>query len=179
MRTALIALTLALTLVAVGCGGGGSGSSRKSEQTLALEQAPTATNDAGVQARITYYKQNDRYLIVKLSLTNNGKDTVLVKNGDGTTMPGFRATVEGQTFLAERKGGTWSPWTGYRAPAGGGSNNLEIPAGVTAALELRWNFQMSRKDYDWTVIVGNLSVKDAAVKDIALSWPPAGAAPAK
>lgn len=173
MRIALIALTFATTLLVVGCGGGGSG--RKTEQTLSLEQAPTASNDAGVQARITYFKQTDKYLIVKLSLTNNGKDTVLVKNGDGTTMPGFRATMEGQTFLAERRGGSWNPWTGYRPPTGGGSNNLEIPAGVTAALELRWNFQVSRKDYDWTVIVSNLSVKDAAVKDISLSWPAAGA----
>ena len=178
MRTALIALTFSALLLAVGCGGGGSG--RKTEQTLPLETAPTATNDAGVQAQITFYKQTEKYLIVKMSLTNNGKEAVLVKNGDTNTLPGFRATVEGQTFLAERKtGGGWSPWTGYRAPTGGGSNNLEIPAGVTAILDLRWNFQMSRKDYDWTVIVSNLWMKDAAVKDIALSWPPAGAAPAK
>lgn len=176
MRTALIALSFAIMLLAVGCGGGGS--SRKTEQTLPLEQAPTATNDAGMQARITYFKQTEKYLIVKLSLTNNGKETVLVKNGDGNTMPGFRATVEGQTFLAERRGGSWNPWTGYRPATGGGSNNLEIPAGVTAALELRWNFQLSRKDYDWTVMVSNMTVKDATVKDIALSWP-AGAVPAK
>ena len=175
MRTALIALTLAAMLLAVGCGG----SSRKNEQTLSLEQAPTATNDAGMQARITYFKQTDKYLIVKLSLTNNGKETVMVMNGDGSSMPGFRATVDGQTFLADRKGGSWNPWTGYRPPTSGGSNNLEIPAGVTAALELRWNFQLSRKDYDWTVIVSKLFVKDVATKDISLSWPAAGAAPAK
>lgn len=183
MRTALIALTVATTLLAVGCGGGGNGggggSTRKTEQTIPLEQAPTATNDAGVQARITYYKQSTKYLIVKLSLTNNGKETLVVKNGDGATLPGFRATIQGQTFMAENKHGTWNPWTGYR-PAPGGSSNLEIPAGVTATLDLRWNFQFERKDFDWTVIVSNLTVKDQPAKDISLSWPPAAAAaPAK
>lgn len=178
MRTVLVALTVVATLLAVGCGGGGGGgSSRKTEQTIPLEQAPTATNDAGVQARITYYKQSTKYLIVKLSLTNNGKETLVVKNGDGATLPGFRATVEGQTFMAENKRGSWSPWTGYR-PAAGGSSNLEIPAGVTATLDLRWNFQLERKDFDWAVIVSNLTVKDQPVKDISLSWPPAAAAPA-
>lgn len=165
---ALIAITF-LTLTA--CGGG---SGRKTEATLPLEQAPTATNDAGLKATVTYYKQSDRYLIVKLSLTNTGKDTVLVKNGDGTTLPGFRATVEGQTFMADRKGGgSWNPWTGYRPADGptGGSNNLEIPAGITAAIELRWNFQLTRKDYDWVVTVSNLQVGDKKVADIAMAYP--------
>ena len=176
MRSALVAIAIATSLLIVGCGGG---SGRKTEQTLSLEQAPTATNDAGLQARITKYKQTDKYLEVTLSLTNNGKETILVKNGDGTTMPGFRATVEGQTFLAERRGGSWNPWTGYHPPTGGGSNNLELPAGITATVTVMWKLQMSRKDYAWTVIISNLFVKDVAAKDIALSWPAAGAAPAK
>jgi hypothetical protein len=174
-KTFLAALALAI-LVLTACGGG---SGRKTEQTLPLEQAPTATNDAGLQARITYYKQSDRYLIVKMSLTNNGKETITVKNGDGTTLPGFRATIEGQTFMADRKGGgSWNPWTGYRPADGptGGSNNLEIPAGITTAIELRWNFQLSRKDYDWVVMISNLQAGDKKLADIALAYPPAPAA---
>ena len=117
MRYLTIAF-IAITFLALTACGGGSG--RKTEQTLPLEQAPTATNDAGLKASITYYKQSDRYLIVKMSLTNTGKETVLIKNGEGQTLPGFRATIDGQTFMAERKtaGGGWNPWTGYRPEAG-------------------------------------------------------------
>lgn len=173
LTIALIALTfLALTA----CGGGGSSSGgRKTEQKLSLEQSPTATNDGGLVASITYFKQSDRYLIVKMTLTNNGKETIVVQNGDGDKLPGFRATVLGQTHMADRKGGSWNPWTGYRAPTGGGSNNLEIPAGITAAMELRWNFDVGRKDYDWVVIVSNLKAGEKKLGDIALSWPPAAA----
>ena len=178
MRNLTLAF-LALTFLALTACGGGSG--RKTEQTLPLESAPTATNDGGLKATITYYKQSDRYLIVKLSLTNTSKETILVKNGEGLSLPGFRATVEGQTFIADRKGGgSWNPWTGYHAPEGptGGSNNLEIPAGITAAIELRWNFQLSRKDYDWAVTVSNLQAGDKKLADIALAYPSTGLAPA-
>jgi hypothetical protein len=179
MRHLTIAL-IAITFLALTACGGGSG--RKTEATLPIEQAPTATNDAGLKASITYYKQAERYLIVKLSLTNTSKDTILVKNGDGSTLPGFRATIEGQTFMADRKGGgSWNPWTGYRPADGptGGSNNLEIPAGITAAIELRWNFQLTRKDYDWVVTVSNLQAGDKKLSDIALAYPPvATSAPA-
>ncbi len=172
MRQLTLAL-IAITFFAMTACGGGSG--RKTEEKLSLEQAPTATNAEGLKASITYYKQSDRYLIVKLSLTNESKETILVKNGDGVALPGFRATVEGQTFIAEQKGGSWNPWTGYRPPTGGGSNNLEIPAGITAALEVRWNFQMSRKDYDWVVTVSNLQSGEKKLTDIALAWPPKAA----
>ncbi|MBA3700229.1 MAG: hypothetical protein H0W78_15385 [Planctomycetes bacterium] len=176
MRHLTIALIAITFLALTACGGGGSG--RQTEQKLSLEQAPTATNDAGLKASITYYKQSDRYLIVKLSLTNESKETITVKNGDSTALPGFRATVEGQTFIAELKGGSWNPWTGYRPPTGGGSNNLEIPAGITANIDVRWNFQMARKDYDWVVVVSNLQAGEKKLSDIALSWPPKAAAPA-
>ena len=184
MRPILLACAALLIPLLVACGGGGDGSTRKAkskngEATLSLEQAPTGTNDGGITAKLTYYKQTDRYLVVKLSITNNGKDAVLFKNGDGTQMPGFRATSEGQTFVAERKGGTWNPWTGYRPAAGGGSNNLEVPAGVTAALELRWNFQVPSKSYDWSVTVSNMQVGDKKLADIALSLNGPAAAPAK
>ena len=178
MRNLTIAF-FALTFLALTACGGGSG--RKTEQTLPLETAPTATNDGGLKASITYYKQSDHYLIVKLSLTNTGKDSILVKNGEGLSLPGFRATVEGQTFVADRShgGGGWNPWTGYRPAEGptGGSNNLEIPAGITAAIELRWNFQLSRKDYNWVVTVSNLQAGDKKLADIALAYPPAAVAP--
>jgi len=183
MRHLTIAF-LALTFLALtACGGGGSG--RRTEATLPIEQAPTATNDAGLKASITYYKQSDRYLIVKLSLTNTGKGPITVKNGEGATLPGFRATVEGQTFIAEHKGGSWNPWTGYRPATGpAGSNNLEIPAGITAAMEVRWNFQVGRKDYDWVVTLTNLMSGDHKLADIVLPYPPqvapaAAPAPAK
>ncbi len=178
MRNLTLAFTAIIFLAFSACGGG---SGRKTEQTLPLESAPTATNDGGVKASITYYKQSDRYLIVKLSLTNTGKETVLVKNGDGMSLPGFRATVEGQTFIADRKGGgSWNPWTGYRPADGptGGSNNLEIPAGITAVIDLRWNFQVPRKDYDWVVTVSNLQSGDKKLGDIALAYPPQVVAPA-
>jgi hypothetical protein len=178
MRHLTIALIAVTFLALTACGGGGSG--RKTEQTLPLEQAPTATNDVGLKASITYYKQSDHYLIVKMSLTNTGKDTISIKNGEGQTLPGFRATIDGQTFMAERKaGGSWNPWTGFHPGAGptGGSNNLEIPAGITAPIELRWNFQLTRKDYDWSVMVSNVMVGDKKVSDIGLSYPPAAATP--
>jgi len=172
MRHLTIALIAITSLALTACGGG---SGRQTEQKLSLEQAPTATNDAGLKASITYYKQTDRYLIVKITLTNESKETILVKNGDGVALPGFRATVEGQTFIAEQKGGSWNPWTGYRPPTGGGSNNLEIPAGITAALEVRWKFELSRKDYDWVVTISNLQAGEKKLGDIALSWPPKSA----
>lgn len=181
MRHLMIAL-IGLTFLALTACGGGSG--RKTTDTFPMEQAPTVTNPEGLKAAITYYKQSDRYLIVKVSLTNTSKDTIVIKNGDGDLLPGFRATIEGQTFQAERKGGSWNPWTGYRPAAGGGSNNLEIPAGITAALEIRWNFQLTRKDYDWVVTFSNLHVGDKKLTDIAIAYPPQAApaaqpAPAK
>lgn len=175
MRHLAIAL-IGLTFIALTACGGGSG--RKTSETFAMEQAPTVTNAEGLKASITYYKQSDRYLITKISLTNTSKETIVVKNGDGSTLPGFRATIEGQTFMAERKGGSWNPWTGYRPAEGGGSNNLEIPAGITAALEIRWNFQLARKDYDWVVTVSNLHAGDKKLGDIAIAYPPQTAAPA-
>ena len=183
MRHLTIAL-IALAFVAMtACGGGGSG--RKTEQKLSLEQAPTATNPEGLKASITYYKQSDHYLIVRFSLTNESKETITLKNGEGNLLSCFRATVEGQTFIAEQKtGGGWTPWGGYRAPTGSGSNNLEITAGITAAIEVRWNFnQMTRKDYDWVVTVTNLMAGEKKLTDIAFMWPPkvapaAAAAPA-
>lgn len=178
MRHLIIAL-IAITFFALtACGGSSNG--RKTEQTLPFEQAPTATNDVGLKASITYYKQSDRYLIVKMSLTNTGKDTILIKNGEGQSLPGFRATIDGQTFMAERKsGGSWNPWFGYQPGANpiGGSNNLEIPAGITAPIELRWNFQLTRKDYDWNVIVSNVMVGEKKVSDVGLSYPPAMVTP--
>ncbi len=177
MRHLTIAL-IAITFLALTACGGGGGSGRKTEQKLSLEQAPTATNDGGLKASLTYYKQSDRYLIVKISLTNESKETIMVQNGDGENLPGFRATVLGQTHMADRNkgGGGWNPWTGYRAPTGaGGSNNLEIPAGITAALELRWNFDVGRKDYDWVVIISNLKAGEKKLSDISLSYPPAAA----
>ena len=175
MRHLTIAL-IALTFFALtACGGGGSG--RQTEQKLSLEQAPTATNPEGLKASITYYKQTEKYLIVKISLTNESKESITLKNGEGTTLPGFRATVEGQTFIADQKGGGggWNPWTGYRAPTGGGSNNLEIPAGITAAIEVRWNFSMSRKDYDWVATITNIQSGEKKLTDIAFAWPPKAA----
>ena len=175
MRNLTLAF-IAITFLALTACGGGSG--RKTEQTFPLEQAPTASNDAGLKATITHYKQSDHYLIVNLSLTNNGKEAIMLKNGDGQTMPGFRTTIDGQTFIADRKtGGSWNPWTGYHPGNGptGGSNNLEIPAGITATIELRWNFQVSRKDYDWVVTVSNIQVGEKKVGDIALAYPPASA----
>ena len=179
MRQLAIALIAITFLVLTACGGGGSG--RKTEQKLPLEQAPTATNGS-LKGTLTYYKQSDRYLIVKINLMNESKETITIHNGDGTTMPGFRATVLGQTFIAERKGGNWSPWTGYRPPTSGGSNNVEIPAGVTIPVEIRWNFnEMERKDYDWVVALSNLKAGEKSLPDIAFAWPPQmapGAAPA-
>lgn len=172
MRHLMIAL-IGLTFIALTACGGGSG--RKTTETFGMEQAPTATNDAGLKASITYYKQSDRYLIVKLSLTNTGKETITVKNGDGSTLPGFRATVEGQTFQADRKGGSWNPWTGYRPAEGGGSNNFDIAAGITHTMELRWNFQLTKKDYDWVVTLTNLQVGDKKVSDITIPFPPQAA----
>lgn len=175
MRHLTLAL-IGLTFLALTACGGGSG--RKTQDTFPLEQAPTVTNAEGVKAAITYYKQSDRYLIIKVNLTNTSKDTVVVRNGDGTLLPGFRATIEGQTFQAERKGGSWNPWTGYRPPEGGGSNNLEIPAGITAAMEIRWNFQLTRKDYDWVVTFTNLHAGDKKLGDLTIAYPPLAAAPA-
>lgn len=169
MRHLTLAL-IGLTFLALTACGGGSG--RKTEEKLSLEQAPTVTNDGGLKASLTYYKQSDRYLIVKVNLMNEGKETITVQNGDGTTMPGFRATVAGQTFVAERKGGSWNPWTGYRPPTGGGSNNIEIPAGITIPVEIRWNFTMDRKDYDWVVTLSNLKAGEKKLSDIAIAWPP-------
>lgn len=174
MRQLAIALIAITFLAMTACGGGGSG--RKTEQKLPLEQAPTASN-GGIKATLTYYKQSDRYLIVKLNLMNESKETIIVHNGDGTTLPGFRATVMGQTFVAERKGGSWNPWTGYRPPTGGGSNNIEIPAGITIPVEIRWSFQMDRKDYDWVVTLSNLKAGEKALADIAFAWPPQVTAP--
>ena len=180
MRTYIAAFLALAFLASTACGGGGSG--RKTEQTLPLESAPTATNDGGLKASVTYYKQSDRYLIVRLSLTNTGKDTLVIKNGEGKSLPGFRATIEGQTFIADRNsgGGGWNPWTGYRPADGptGGSNNLEIPAGITSVVELRWNFQITRKDYDWVVLITNLMAGDKKLGDIALAYPPQAAVPA-
>lgn len=171
MRHFAIAL-IAITFLAMTACGGGSG--RKTEQKLPLEQAPTASNGS-LKASLTYYKQSDRYLIVKINLMNESKETITVHNGDGTTMPGFRATVQSQTFIAERKGGSWSPWTGYRPATGGGSNNIEIPAGITIPVEIRWNFQMDRKDYDWVVTLSNLKTGEKKLADIAFAWPPQAA----
>ncbi len=177
MRHLMLAL-IGMTFIALTACGGGSG--RQTEAKLPLETAPSATNDGGLKATLTYYKQSDRYLIVKLNLMNEGKDTIMLHNGDGTTLPGFRATVAGQTFIAERKGGSWNPWTGYRPAAGGGSNNLEIPAGITVPVEIRWNFQMDRKDYDWAITVSNAKAGDKKLSDIAIAYPPQAApAPAK
>jgi hypothetical protein len=176
----LTLVLLGLTVLAFTACGGGPG--RKTEEKLPLETAPAVTNDGGLKATLTYYKQSDRYLIVKLNLMNESKETITLHNGDGTTLPGFRATVAGQTFIAERKGGSWNPWTGYRPAPGGGSNNLEIPAGITIPIEIRWNFQMDRKDYDWAITVANAKAGEKKLSDIALAWPPAGAgqpAPAK
>lgn len=173
MRHLTIAL-IAITFLALTACGGGSG--RKTEQKLSLEQAPTATNDGGLKASLTYYKQSDRYLIVKLNLTNESKETIILQNGDGDKLPGFRATVMGQTHMADRKGGgSWNPWTGYRPPTGGGSNNLEIPAGITAAMEIRWNFQVDRKDYDWIVTISNAKAGEKKLSDISFAWPPQAA----
>jgi hypothetical protein len=177
MRFLLIAIAAFAAFQLAGCGGSG----RRLEQTFSLEQAPSASNDAGVTAKVTYYKQSDHYLIVKASLTNSGKDTVVFKNSEGgNTMSGFRATIDGQTYLAVRHGaGYWSPWTGYVPRPGAASSDLELPSGITTSIELRWDFQVPKKDYAWTVIFSNQQIGDKKIGDIAVSYPPAGVVPAK
>lgn len=150
------------------CGGG---SSRKLEESFPTGQSPTARNDAGVQVAVNYFKQSDHYLIVRLTITNGTPAPITLHTGQGSTFDGFRATLEGQTFIATRGGAGWNPWTGYHPANNGPAGDIEVPAGISISSEVKFDFKVSRKDFDWTVTVNNVSGGGKVLPDISVSFP--------
>ncbi len=183
MRTLIVIVSFIIVgVLASSCGGGGS--SRATEQGFGLETAPTASQPDGITAQVLHYKQRENYLIVNLRLSNTGKDTIILKN-PGSTLIGFSASAEGRTVSADKRanGSYWSPWTGVVVREGGQSqDNLELPAGITTEMELRWNWrpELPRDDYDWTITLGQAYKGETKIADLTIAYPPAGAAePAK
>jgi len=164
----------ACACIAIGLDGCG-GSKRKLEQSFPAGEAPTASNDAGVNVRITHYKQSDHYLIVNMTITNNGTDEVQIHNGDGNSLPSFQANIDGAVHEAERRGhGSWNPWTGYEPRPGVPWGDIELPPGNTAGIEIRWDCSASRKDYAWTVTLRHLESHDHKLGDISITYPSGG-----
>lgn len=178
MRAHPILLSLiALSVLVTGCGGG---SGRATEQGFGLETAPTASQADGITAQVLHYKQRENYLIVNLRLTNTGKDTIILKN-PGSTLIGFSASADGRTVSADKRatGSYWSPWTGVVVRDGSqNQDNLELPAGITTEMELRWNWrpELQRDDYDWTITIGQAYKGETKLPDLKLSYPAAPAA---
>ncbi len=178
MRIALIGIVLvSATLVLASCGG----SSRATEEGFGLETAPSASQADGLTAQVLHYKQRQNYLIANLRLSNTGKDTIVLKN-PGSTLIGFSASAEGRTVSAEKRasGSYWSPWTGVVVRDGQGNNqdNLELPAGITTEMELRWNWkpELPREDYAWRITIGQAYKGDTKLADLTIAYPPAAAA---
>ncbi|HYE05274.1 MAG TPA: hypothetical protein VEL07_07065 [Planctomycetota bacterium] len=174
MRIAPVVICLVLAVIALtGCGG----SSRATEEGFGLENAPSASQADGLTAQVLHYKQRENYLIVNLRLSNTGKDTIVLKN-PGSTLIGFSASAEGRTVSAEKRasGSYWSPWTGVVVRDGGGNSqdNLELPAGITTEMELRWNWkpELPREDYAWRITIGQAYKGETRLEDLTIAYPP-------
>jgi len=164
---------IACTLIMLGVDG--CGSKRKLEERFSAGDAPTASNDGGVTVRIIHFKQSDHYLVANINVVNNSPDVVLIKNGDGNSLPAFKAVIDGNTYYASRRGnGTWNPWTGYQPRPGLPETDLELSPGSTIGMELRWDCEASRRDYDWSITVTNLTSHDRHLGDVTIPWPQGG-----
>ncbi len=169
MRSYVLLALLSFAVALSSCGGG---SSRKLEESFPTGQSPTAKNDAGVQATINYYKQSDHYLIVRLTITNGTPAPITLHTGQGANFDGFRATLEGQTFIAVRQGGGgWNPWTGYHPAVNAPAGDIDVPAGISISTEVRFDFKVSKKDFDWTLAVNNITAGGKVLPDISVSYP--------
>ncbi len=170
MRTYVLLALISCAVALGSCGGGGSG--RKTEENFPVGQAPMAKNEAGLQVAVNHYKQSDHYLIVNLTITNNTPAAITLHTGQGSNFDGFRATLEGQSFIAMRgNGGGWNPWTGYRPANNAVAGDIEVPPGISISSEVRFDFKVSRKDFDWTVTLTNVSGGGKVLPDVAVSYP--------
>jgi hypothetical protein len=173
MRHFLI-LSLATTMLFfTACGGGGI----RTEQTLPIDQAVAVTNAEGVSAKMFYYKQSTNYLIVSFQFSNDTKEKIILKNDSGAQIAGLTATCEGRQINADRRGSGgsgWNPWTGVQYREGAATGSLEIAPGQKTELQVRWNYNpaLSRKDYNWTVNIGNIYQGDKKLGDIAFAFDP-------
>jgi len=170
---------LALVSFAVALGSCGGGSGRKLEESFPAGQSPMAKNAAGVQVTINHYKQSDHYLIVNLTITNGSPAPITLHTGQGSNFDGFRASLEGQSFIAIRRGAGWNPWTGYSPPSNAPAGDIEVPPGISISSEVRFDFKVSKKDFDWTLTVMNITAGGKALPEVTISYPNAAAMPAK
>ncbi len=175
MRHLILAFVTAAILTLSACGGGGV----RTEQSFPVEQAMTVTNPEGVSAKMIYYKQSQRYLIVSFQFSNDSKDKITLKNDSGAQLMGFTATCEGRQMNADRRGSAgWNPWTGVQYKEGTAAGVLEIAPGQKTELQVRWNYspELSRKDYDWSVVIGNIFQGDKKLGDLTFTYSCRGAA---
>jgi hypothetical protein len=170
MRAYVILALISFAVALSSCGGG---SSRKLDESPS--PTPMAKNDAGVQVAINHIKQSDHYLIVNLTITNGSPAPITLHTGQGSNFDGFRASLEGQTFIAVRHSGDWNPWTGYHPASNAPAGDIEVPAGISISTEVRFDFKVSKKDYDWTLTVLNISAGGKVLPEIAISYPTAQA----
>jgi hypothetical protein len=168
MRAYVILALISFAVALSSCGGG---SSRKLEESFPTGQSPMAKNDAGVQVTINHYKQSDHYLIVNLTITNGTPAPITLHTGQGSNFDGFRASLEGQTFIAIRGGGGWNPWTGYHPANNGPAGDIDVPAGISISSEVRFDFKVSKKDYDWMLTVTNVTAGGKVLPDLSISYP--------
>jgi hypothetical protein len=169
MRAYVLFSFLAIAVALGSCGGGSS--SHRLEQSFPVGQCPSGTNAAGVMVSINHYKQSDHYLIVNLTITNGSKAPIQFHTGQGQTMDGFRAALEGQSFMAVRRGAGFNPWTGYTPPSNAPAGELELPVGISTSLEVRFDFKVDRKDFDWVITVLNTTQGGQPLPDISIAFP--------
>ena len=172
MRAYVILPLLALAVALGSCGGGSSKS--RLEASFPVGQAPTVTSPAGVTVAINHYKQSDHYLIVTLTITNGSKAPIQFHTGQGMNLDGFRATLEGQSFIAVRPHGGFNPWTGYTPPSNSPAGEFEVPPGISTTIEVRFDFKVDRKDYDWVVSVLNLTSGGQVLPEFSIPFPGPG-----
>jgi hypothetical protein len=178
MRHHSLALLAIIILTLTACGG----DKVRTEHTFPVDQAISVSNPEGVTAKMIYFKQSQRYLIVSFQIINSTADKIGLKNDSGSQLAGFTATCEGRQINADRRGTTgWSPFTGVQHNNTGASGVLEIGPGQTTEVQVRWNYSpaLSRKDFDWTVVIGNIFQGDKKLGDLNFSYSPKAASPAK
>ncbi|MBA3708941.1 MAG: hypothetical protein H0W83_09010 [Planctomycetes bacterium] len=134
--------------------------------TIAGAVIEPVTNAAGLKASIAITKQNDRWLIGTLSLTNTGAKAIHFKNAEGEKIGGFRAKIGDRDIPAE--GGK------FKFTKAAGAKLTELAPGMITDLEVKFKFdpKLNGDSYAWKIQITNLFVDDQKVDDLVLSSSP-------